>query len=41
VGAVLLAYDALGIEVTGAVDACLAETAPDARLFDTSLGPHA
>jgi N-acetylglucosamine kinase-like BadF-type ATPase len=41
VGAVLLAYDALGIEVTDAIDTRLAETVPDARLFDTSLSPHA
>jgi N-acetylglucosamine kinase-like BadF-type ATPase len=41
VGAVLLAYDALGIEVTDAIDARLAETAPGAKLFDTSLGLYA
>jgi N-acetylglucosamine kinase-like BadF-type ATPase len=36
VGAVLLAYDALGIQVTDAIYARLEETAPEASLFDTS-----
>ena len=36
IGSVLLAYDALGIEVTDDIYARLAETTPDAKLFDTS-----
>jgi N-acetylglucosamine kinase-like BadF-type ATPase len=36
VGSLLLAYDALGIEVSEDIDARLAQTCPDARLFDTS-----
>ena len=36
VGAVLLAYDALGIQMTDAIYARLEETAPGASLFDTS-----
>ena len=41
IGSVLLAYDALGIEVTGAIYARLAETTPDAKLFDTSRSSRA
>ncbi|MHB0857772.1 MAG: N-acetylglucosamine kinase [Anaerolineae bacterium] len=37
-GAVLLAYDALGLSVTEAMYARLAETVPDARFFDTADG---
>jgi N-acetylglucosamine kinase-like BadF-type ATPase len=36
IGSVLLAYDALDIEVTDDIYARLAETTPDAKLFDTS-----
>jgi N-acetylglucosamine kinase-like BadF-type ATPase len=36
VGSVLLAYDALGIPVSGAMYACLDETAPNKDFFDTA-----
>jgi hypothetical protein len=38
VGSVLLAYDALGIEVSDEMYSRLAETLPAAELFDTSRG---
>ncbi|MDI7277427.1 MAG: BadF/BadG/BcrA/BcrD ATPase family protein [Anaerolineae bacterium] len=38
VGAVLLAYDALGVPVTEAMYAALAETSPHAGFFDTTDG---
>jgi N-acetylglucosamine kinase-like BadF-type ATPase len=38
VGSLLLAYDALGIDVTEGIYTRLAETAPDAQWFDTSRG---